>query len=54
MTVTPQVSRADSDVDVYSAVATEELDRQPLVDLRTRLVVWVLCLLFLGLVYLGI
>ena len=54
MGVTPQVSRAEGDVEVYSAVPTEELDRQPLVDLRTRLVVWVLCLLFLGLIYVGI
>jgi hypothetical protein len=54
MRVTPQVSRADGDVDVYSAVPTEELDRQPLFDLRTRLVVWVLCLLFFGLIYLRI
>jgi hypothetical protein len=54
MRVTPQLSRADGDVDVYSAVPTEELERQPLFDLRTRLVVWVLCLLFVGLLYLRI
>lgn len=54
MSVTPQVSRTDGDVEVYSAVPTEELDGQPLFDLRTRMVVWVLCLLFLGLVYVGI
>ena len=54
MRVTPQVSRGDGDVEVYSAISTEELDRQPLFDLRTRLVIWVLCLLFFGLVYLQI
>ena len=54
MRATPQVSRADGDIDVYLAVSTEESDSQPLFDLRTRLVVWVLCLLFFGLVYLGI
>ena len=54
MGVTPQVSRADGDVEVYSAVPTEKLDRQPLFDLRTRLVVWVLCLMFFGLIYVGI
>ena len=54
MRVTPQVSRADGDVEVYSAIPTEEMERQPLFDLRTRMVVWVLCLIFLGLIYVGI
>ena len=54
MRVRPEVTRSHSDDEVYSAVPTEELDRQPLFDLRTRMVVWLLCLLFFGLVYLGL
>ena len=53
MRLRPQVTRSHGDDEVYSAVPNEDLDRQPLFDLRTRMVVWLLCLLFFGLVYPG-
>lgn len=49
-------SRADSDVGVYDSATIHEIEdvEQPLVDLRTRLVLWILCLFFLSLLYLGL
>lgn len=49
-------SKADGDVSVYYSSAIHEIDeaKQPLVDLRTRLVLWILCLFFLSLLYLGL
>ena len=49
-------SVADTDVGVYSSSEIDEIDdaEQPLVDLRTRLVLWILCLFFLSLLYLGL
>jgi len=47
-------SRADGDGSVYPPFALKEIEDQPLLDLRTRLVLWFLCLFFLGLVYLGL
>jgi len=49
-------SRANSDVGVYNSATIHEIDdvEQPLVDLRTRLVLWILCLFFLSLLYLGL
>jgi len=47
-------SRTDGDFDVYSVGDQQDVDEQPLFDLRTRLVIWVLCLLIVGLVYLGL
>lgn len=50
----PAGKKVGGDVEVYSIHLDEKLDRQPLLDLRTRLVLWVLCLLFVGLVYWGL
>jgi len=49
-------SRADGDAGVYSSPVIHEIEEaeQPLVDLRTRLVLWILCLFFLSLLYLGL
>ncbi len=47
-------SAADGDAGVYSITALKEVEEQPLLDLRTRLVLWLLCLFFFGLVYLGL
>ncbi len=49
-------SRSDGDVGVYNSSVIHEIDNveQPLVDLRTRLVLWILCLFFLSLLYLGL
>jgi len=49
-------SGADSDVGVYTSSTIHEIEdlEQPLVDLRTRLVLWILCLFFLSLLYLGL
>ena len=47
-------SSGDGDAGVYSITALKEVDKQPLLDLRTRLVLWFLCLFFFGLVYLGL
>jgi hypothetical protein len=47
-------SGEDSRVGVYSLPIVEEVEEQPLLDLRTRLVLWFLCLFFVGLVYLGL
>jgi len=49
-------SSADGDVGVYSSATIHEIEdvEQPLVDLRTRLVLWILCLFFLSLLYLGL
>ncbi len=44
----------EGDKGVYRVVLEEELERIPLLDLRTRLVLWLLCLVFLGLVYWGV
>ena len=44
----------DGDGSVYAVGVNDEIERQPLLDLRTRLVLWLLCLAFLGLVYWGI
>ena len=45
---------ADGDVEVYSVDLSDGAEKQPLLDLRTRLVLWVLCLVFFGLVYWGL
>jgi len=49
-------SRGDGGAGVYNSSAVTEIDdaEQPLVDLRTRLVLWILCLFFLSLLYLGL
>lgn len=49
-------SRAENDGGVYQTSVIYEIedDEQPLVDLRTRMVIWILCLFFLSLVYLGL
>ncbi len=47
-------SRADSDVQVYYPSGMREVEEQPVLDLRTRLVLWFLGLFFVGLVYLGL
>ena len=47
-------SKAEGDVSVYSLSAIKEVEEQPLLDLRTRLVLWFLCLVFVSLVYLGL
>ena len=47
-------SSRDGDAGVYSITALKEVEEQPLFDLRTRLVLWFLCLFFFGLVYLGL
>jgi len=49
-------SKSDGDMGVYYSSAIHEIDdaKQPLVDLRTRLVLWILCLFFLSLLYLGL
>jgi len=47
-------SGEESGVSVYSFSNAEEVEEQPLLDLRTRLVLWFLCLFFVGLVYLGL
>lgn len=49
-------SRADVDAGVHHSSAVREIEdaEQPLVDLRTRLVLWILCLFFLSLLYLGL
>lgn len=44
----------DGDVSIYSAPVVEELEHEPLLDLRTRLVLWLLCLLVVGLVFVGL
>ena len=56
MGVERAVSRGESDVSVDNSVVVQEIDdvRPPLVDLRTRLVLWILCLFFLSLLYLGL
>lgn len=49
------VKRGDGDSNVYSIAGIQEVEEeQPLLDLRTRLVLWFLCLFFFGLVYLGL
>lgn len=47
-------SGADSDLSVYRSSTMKEIEEQPLLDLRTRLVLWILGLFFLSLVYLGL
>ena len=47
-------SGEDSGVSAYSFPIVEEVEEQPLLDMRTRLVLWFLCLFFVGLVYLGL
>ena len=49
-------ARADTDVGASYSSAVRDIDEeeQPLVDLRTRLVLWILCLFFLSLLYLGL
>ncbi len=46
--------RTDGDFGAYSVHIIDEFEQQPLLDLRTRLVLWILCLVFLGLVYWGL
>lgn len=48
--------RGDTEARVEDPVVFTEIDevQQPLVDLRTRLVLWILCLFFLSLLYLGL
>ena len=46
--------KGDGDAGVYSITSLKEVEEQPLLDLRTRLVLWFLCLFFFGLVYLGL
>ena len=50
----PVVSGPDGDAGAYSVFSMEDAERQPLFDLRTRLVLWILCLIIVGLVYLGL
>lgn len=49
-------SGTDRDVGVYNSSVIHEIEdvEQPLVDLRTRLVLWILCLFFLSLLYIGL
>ena len=49
-------SKTDGDGGVYSSSVIHEIEdvEQPLVDLRTRLVLWILCLFFLSLLYVGL
>ena len=53
MRVRPGGDDVDGDGRVYAVSMDREAERQPLLDLRTRLVLWLLCLLFLGIVYWG-
>lgn len=54
MRAKPVGFRSEGDAEVYATVVTEPSDRLPLLDLRTRLVLWILGLVFVGLVYLGL
>jgi hypothetical protein len=48
-------SRTESDARLHASSVIRDIDdvEQPLMDLRTRLVLWILCLFFLSLVYVG-
>ncbi len=54
MRAKPARVRPEGDAQVYTTLVTESPDRLPLLDLRTRLVLWILGLVFVGLVYLGL
>lgn len=49
-------SRSDNEMGAFASSVIHEIedDEQPLVDLRTRLVLWILCLFFLSLLYVGL
>ena len=55
MRVRGVASRTDGDAGRQTSSVVREIEdlEQPLMDLRTRLVLWILCLFFLGLVYVG-
>ena len=50
----PAASKGDGDGGVYSVSLGDKAEQEPLLDLRTRLVLWLLCLAFFGLVYWGV
>lgn len=54
MRAKPARVRPEGDAGVYSTLMADPPDRLPLFDLRTRLVLWILGLVFVGLVYLGL
>lgn len=54
MRAKPARVRPEGDAAVYSTLMADPSDRLPLFDLRTRLVLWILGLVFVGLVYLGL